>query len=299
MKNIIRLFSYWIHRLSKPKKMIISMSFLVKDEIDIIESNIRYHSAIGIDSFVVMDNASSDGTRELLTKLQKEFDLHIIDQPDQSYQQGKWVTEMAEYCKKVFNAGFVISNDADEFWEVQNGKSLKDCLHKKDSIVTVKRFNMALPEESLNDGYNFRDNKLLVKGPIMNKTESTESMLLQFLQPKVIINPYGLRQINTGMHRANHIWQAFSKRTTNDIIIYHYPIRNFSQFEKRIATRVSLIEKVVMPKQYRNWIKSFQNGTLKDEYKKLTLTKNEVDNFIKLGIIELRNPKNFTSTKQK
>lgn len=264
------------------------MTFLVKDEVDIIESNIRYHSNIGIDSFVVMDNGSTDGTREILSELEKEFNLHIIDQPDQSFQQGKWVTEMAEYCKKAFKSDFVISNDADEFWEPQNGKNLKDCLNKKDSIVTVKRFNMALPDESLNSNYDFRDNNLCVKGPIMARGQSTESMLLQYVLPKVIVNPSGLRKIGTGMHRAKHIWQAFTKRSTNDIIIYHYPIRNYAQFEKRIALRVPLIEKVGMPQQYRNWIKKYHDGTLEMEYKKTTLSPSEIDQYIRIGILELK-----------
>lgn len=290
MKNIFRLYEYWNNRLLKPKKTTISMTFLVKNEADIIESNIRYHSKIGIDSFVVMDNGSTDGTKEVLYELKNEFNLHIIDQPDQSYQQGKWVTEMAEYCKKVFKSDFVISNDADEFWEPQNGKSLKEILNKKDSLVTVKRFNMALPEESLNSNYDFRDNNLFVKGPIMNRGQSTESMLLEHLQPKVIVNPYGLRDIETGMHRAKHIWQVFTKRKTNDIIIYHYPIRSYTQFEKRIALRVSLIKKVGMPIQYQTWIDSYLNETLQEEYRKLTLSKTEIEKYMRIGILELQKP---------
>lgn len=291
MKNIFRIYNYWERRIFQPNEITISMSLLVKDEADIIESNIRYHSNIGVHSFVVMDNGSTDGTREILARLEKEFILHIIDQPDQSYQQGKWVTEMADYCKNVFKSDFVISNDADEFWEVTNGKTLKECLNKKDSIVTVKRFNMALPEESLNSDYDFRDNNLFVKGPIMNRGQSTESMLLQSLQPKVIVNPHGLRKIDTGMHRANHIWQIFTKRKTNDIIIYHYPIRNYTQFEKRIALRVSLIGKVGMPHQYHNWVEKYHDGTLKTEYKKITLSQSKIEQYTLLGILESKKTK--------
>ncbi len=56
------------------------MTILVKNEIDIIEANIRTHANLGIDGFVVMDNKSTDGTRDILSKLQKEFDIKIIDE---------------------------------------------------------------------------------------------------------------------------------------------------------------------------------------------------------------------------
>jgi hypothetical protein len=46
--------------------MKIIMTILVKDEIDIIERNIKVHSKLGVDAFVVMDNNSTDGTREKL-----------------------------------------------------------------------------------------------------------------------------------------------------------------------------------------------------------------------------------------
>jgi hypothetical protein len=45
------------------------MTLLVKNEIDIIEDNIRFHAKQGVDCFAVMDNGSNDGTRELLENL--------------------------------------------------------------------------------------------------------------------------------------------------------------------------------------------------------------------------------------
>ena len=50
-----------------PKKNIkLSMVILVKNEEDIIEKNIKFHSKMGIDNFVIMDNNSDDNTRDIL-----------------------------------------------------------------------------------------------------------------------------------------------------------------------------------------------------------------------------------------
>jgi len=46
--------------------MHLAMSILVRDEANIIEANIRHHAASGVSSFIVTDNGSVDGTRELL-----------------------------------------------------------------------------------------------------------------------------------------------------------------------------------------------------------------------------------------
>ncbi|WP_290381647.1 glycosyltransferase family 2 protein, partial [Bacteroides acidifaciens] len=40
----------------------------VKDEEDIIESNIKFHMSLGIDGILVTDNGSTDSTMEILKK---------------------------------------------------------------------------------------------------------------------------------------------------------------------------------------------------------------------------------------
>ncbi len=168
---MIKTFQYWQHRLSTTNRsstnLRLAMSILVRNEADIIEDNIRFHSRQGVDCFAVMDNGSDDGTREILEKLSQEFDLHIIDQPEQNYQQARWMTQLADYCRKTLQADLVISNDADEFWQADNGQSLKQYLHRNDSIVTIRRYNMALSETALQENFHFADTELRVKNSIL------------------------------------------------------------------------------------------------------------------------------------
>ena len=74
-----KLIEYVRHSFD-PKNFRLVMTLLVKNEADIIEMNIRVHAALGVDSFVVMDHMSTDGTRDILESLGKEYDIHIIDQ---------------------------------------------------------------------------------------------------------------------------------------------------------------------------------------------------------------------------
>ena len=58
--------------------MHLSMNLLIKNEADIIAENIHVHSALGVDSFVVMDNGSTDGTVDIIRSLAQRLSLiHI------------------------------------------------------------------------------------------------------------------------------------------------------------------------------------------------------------------------------
>ena len=122
MMHSIKFFTQMLKSKSSSDRLV--MSILCRNEIDIIEANIKTHATLGVDAFVVMDNGSADGTREKLEELSQQYDLHVIDQPSQTYQQAKWMKELAVYARDVLNARWVISNDADEFWvasEVMHG----------------------------------------------------------------------------------------------------------------------------------------------------------------------------------
>jgi hypothetical protein len=94
------------------------MTLKVRDEADILEQNLRFHLAQGVDFFVVTDNRSVDATPEilrryerlgLLTFAQKDTDTYLDDHTS-------WVTAMARRAATEFGADWVINNDADEFW---------------------------------------------------------------------------------------------------------------------------------------------------------------------------------------
>ena len=72
------MIDYFFHRFDKENFRLV-MTILVKDEADIIEANIRTHAKLGVDAFAVMDNNSSDGTREILEKL-KVYKVENIDE---------------------------------------------------------------------------------------------------------------------------------------------------------------------------------------------------------------------------
>jgi glycosyltransferase involved in cell wall biosynthesis len=294
---LLKPLQYWWHRLTRKGELRLAMTILVKNEMDIIEDNIRFHARQGVDCFAVMDNGSDDGTRQILEKLKSEFELHVIDQPAQNYQQAAWMTQLAEYARSAMNADLVISNDADEFWVSDNGGSLKQHLSTHDSVITVKRHNMALSEKALEPGYHYMDSNLVVKNPIMYDSnaqinESAVSMLLVKISPKTIVNPHGLIKMKGGNHRAKHGWRLINKRDENNIHVYHYPIRSYQQFAANIQNRKRLLESTNarMGDHYRRWVKLLDEGRLEQEFRKFILTDSDIQVTNRLGITQYAKP---------
>ena len=265
------------------------MSILVRNEDDIIEDNILFHLHHGVDAFVISDNASTDGTRDILNKLARNYPIHIIDRPNGEYLQSAWVTEMAQIGYKMFNAHWVINNDADEFWLPLNG-DIKSYLSHKDTVITVSRGNMLISER----GKDYYESTWRVATPITYPPEtqadiSTKmSLLLLPLLPKVIVNPRGMLYVRGGNHGAYHICKKLGSRVENNIFIYHFQIRSYEKFVADAKQGAALLKNnpaVRMGSHLRRWAKMWEAGTLEEEYERFLFTRDEIQTLEKIGII--------------
>ncbi|MBC7594091.1 MAG: glycosyltransferase family 2 protein [Kineosporiaceae bacterium] len=97
------------------------MTLMVRDEADVIASQIEHHIAQGIDLFIVTDNGSVDGTTEILQGYETTGILVLHHDPVHQKQQGETVTKMAREAYSKCGADWVLNADADEFWVASNG----------------------------------------------------------------------------------------------------------------------------------------------------------------------------------
>jgi hypothetical protein len=103
------------------------LTVLARDEADIIDAQVAFHLNAGVDFVIATDNASQDGTTEILESYARQGCLHLIREPAEGLRQGEWVTRMARLATREFGADWVINSDADEFWWPR-GASVKDAL---------------------------------------------------------------------------------------------------------------------------------------------------------------------------
>ncbi len=109
--------------------MRIVMTLMVRDEADVIGAMLEHHRAQGIDHVIVTDNASEDGTTEILEEYAASGFVTLWHDPEHRKQQYEVVTRMARHAAVVEGADWVINADADEFWlGTSGGGSLRDRL---------------------------------------------------------------------------------------------------------------------------------------------------------------------------
>jgi len=107
--------------------MMLVMTLLARDEIDIVDSWLAFHLNAGVDLVIATDNGSQDGTTEMLEEYARSGQVHLIREPGEDLRQDEWVTRMARLAATDYRADWVINSDADEFWWPR-GASLSEVL---------------------------------------------------------------------------------------------------------------------------------------------------------------------------
>jgi hypothetical protein len=105
--------------------MRLGMVYKVRDEADIIEDNLRFHAAQGVDLFVVVDTGSIDGTIEILERYERAGLVRLERTIGGIHDMKRGGEEEITRLAGEMGADWIIHNDADEFWWPAAG-TLKD-----------------------------------------------------------------------------------------------------------------------------------------------------------------------------
>ena len=271
------------------------MSLVVRDEIALISANICFHAAQGVDAFFVMDNGSTDGTRERLQELKRTFDIEVVDRPDTSFKQGEWATELAYMAREIGKADYIISNDADEFWVSRTGSIKHQCADER-PVVSARRSNMLpLTEEITQPDYPFYKSVLNVHSPLDDVKPTTDPhalvpMMLRAMPKKIMCSLKGLRRIRLGNHSVEH--DAGRPIAIPELHIYHFPVRPYDQFAKRIEfAKEQFAHEFTSENQgnfcwhKRRWVAQMELGLLRREWESLSIDQAEAAELQRRGII--------------
>ena len=131
-------------RLPTPRLI---MTLLVKNEEELLEKNLLFHKAMGVDAFIVTDNNSADGTYGIIEKYRRKgWVVDVIRETATGYEQKEWVDRMIWRAKMSFGADWVINADADEFWYAPSGSLKKELSKSRANVLTCEVRSM-YPEE--------------------------------------------------------------------------------------------------------------------------------------------------------
>lgn len=103
------------------------MTLLARDEADIVDCQLGFHLAAGVDFVIATDHCSQDGTTDILRRYEREGVPRLIRVEEEAYKQAERVTRMARLAATEHCADWVIRADADEFFWPRGG-DLKEVL---------------------------------------------------------------------------------------------------------------------------------------------------------------------------
>lgn len=206
------------------------MTLMVRDEADIMDLQIAFHLAAGVDFLIVTDHESRDGTTDILERYVRQGVLHRIPVSSPVKRQSEWVTRMARLAATEFRADWVINSDADEFWWPWGG-SLKEALE------TI--------------GHEYGEVRTFVRAflPRVGDEPFAERMTWRFAPTAAINSPVSPFRVNVRLiHRAapdivvgrgnasliSSPFRAYPGRSPIEVL--HFPIRSFGQFEHKFLT---------------------------------------------------------------
>jgi hypothetical protein len=256
------------------------MTLLARDEADIVDAQLAFHLAAGIDFVVATDNRSSDGTTEILGRYEREGRLHLICEPGDDLRQSEWVTRMARLAATEFDADWVLNTDADEFWWPRGGdfKRLFEAVPAHVGVVRGAWRNFVPRPE---DGRSF-----------------AERMTVRLSAPR--FHPHPLSIHFKSAHRAdaavrigrgNH--EAFADglaplRGWYPIEILHFPVRSLEQCTRKYVTQFVALERNAekgIPDHMADAYEAYRVGRLEDFYRPLVIGDRAVEQGVASGVL--------------
>lgn len=202
------------------------MTLLVRNEEDILEANLDYHLAQGVDHVIVTDHGSTDTTPQILGEYERRGVISVLRDEGDEHHQSIRVTRMARLALEEHHADWLIHNDADEFWWPLAG-SLRDvfsAIPPEYEQIVVQRRNFVARQDGTEPFYC----RLTVR-----ERESL-NLIGQPLEPKVahraneaIVLPPGNHSVTGAELRPLPYPEVLE--------ILHYPMRSYAQFERKVV----------------------------------------------------------------
>jgi hypothetical protein len=209
--------------------MKVVMTLLVRDEEDILGSNLDFHLQQGVDFFIVTDNLSVDSTPDILHDYERAGVAQYLREVDDDFSQHRWVTRMARMAALDHGADWVINSDADEFWVPVSGSgTLRDVLASIPAnvpAVSAKRSNF-VPL-----GWERRANPVT---EMIFKEQDPNAVFGEPLPAKVAHRAFPDIAVEQGNHAVRQRGAKLHAAEAS-LQIFHYPLRFYQQFENKIA----------------------------------------------------------------
>jgi glycosyltransferase involved in cell wall biosynthesis len=216
------------------------MTLMVRDEADIVGAMIDHHLAQGVDTLIVTDNGSVDGTAELLEGYAADGRIVLHHDPEHRKQQAVTVTRMAREAATEHGADWVINADADEFWlPSAEGLTLKDAfsgIPKAVQAFDVPVHDMIGPAALAGTG---------LQRLVYRDLRSTEALHRVGLKAHATHDAVHIGDPDVEVVQGNHFVSLENRGPVpagSEVEVLHFPWRSWEQYSRKVRNAGSAYE---------------------------------------------------------
>lgn len=222
--------------------MRIVATLLVHDDADILDAWFQHHLAEGVGLFLVTAHRSPSATTDILSRY-RDVIAGCWHQEEEAYRQSEWVSRMAN-AARALDPDWIVHLDADEFW------TGFECLSRQlpdTMVVRTGPWRNHLPLTGLS-GECCTPSEM----PYFEIPGRTAPHQPRFAADgmgnggKIAHRP--LPDVMVGM--GNHCLHSpeVGAAATDELIIHHYPVRSFDQFQRKCRNGAQSLRAMQLPK---------------------------------------------------
>lgn len=266
------------------------MVMKVRNEDDVLEDNLRYHRAQGVDIFIVTDNGSTDRTPEILRRYRDAGLLHLIEEPSEDFrnQAHWWVSRMGRLAATELGADWVVYADADEFWWPVTGtlkQALAEIPDRYGVVLAPRPEFVARPDGpgSFAQRLTVREARSRLRPKVAHRAHP-DVVLHRGAHDVDVEREEGARPAGRAVLRA-----LKPERFTQERLVwaprwparvFHFPVRSFEQYERRVEAALA---GGFETKAHRELREHYEAGRLGELYEELVYDDEAVEQGVREG----------------
>jgi hypothetical protein len=239
------------------------LTLVVRDEADIVEANIAFHLNAGVSFVVAMDNGSQDGTLDVLRAYEREGYLHLVRDPRPDLKRGGAQTALARRAATEFDADWVITADADQFYwpRVDSLDTILAAVPPRYGVLTAPR-RVFVPRPA---GDSFFAERMTLR--VRPAAAIHDPVSLYRPQANAIHRAHGSVVVAPGNRGA---WGVPGEtfRGWHPIEVLHFPLRSLEQCERKyVRARADWLRNAVRARA----VTAHAKGSFHDYYAQLVV----------------------------
>ena len=276
----------------------------VCDENEVIGKCIAHLEAQGVQSIVVVDMNSVDGTREQLVEMRDAGRIVLIERNNDPSRDLDYLTSGVEHARRVFAPDWILVQDADEFWISASG-DLGDALAGAgcaESVFLVDRYNACLCDDLLSKfatPISIGDIASLgvwAEPLRLTRALMDENRSIRWISAQPVAMAVARANVIGGVAAGGHAIVGFDgaimpAERAADLLIVHVPFLSFDRFRRKIQGAKALMSKDTtyftgsIGWHWRRWVDLLDDGLLEQEYRTQMLQASAVNDLRRSGAI--------------